>query len=237
VVACAVACQQLTGDFSDVIAIEYTGPASPRLEEGDTVTLTARAIDIRGKTLPEVQLTWVVLELDTVPVGISLDSLTGHVVARTPGGPWRVQGRAEGIFIDPPIQVFVTGAPDSIAAVSDIRLEVDTAAEFSPSLVVMVYDLTSKPGEAQAAGAKPVIFDLVDPAAANGVALESAADTVDDPLHVELRTASDGRVSLTVRRVGPTQPDSIVVEAVSTTALGDVVAGSPVRFTVIFLKN
>jgi len=40
------ACATLTGDFSDVIAIEYTGPPSPRLEEGDTVRLTAVALGL-----------------------------------------------------------------------------------------------------------------------------------------------------------------------------------------------
>ena len=48
----ALACNELTGDFSDVIALEYTGPPAPRIEEGDTVRLTARVLDRQIRHIP-----------------------------------------------------------------------------------------------------------------------------------------------------------------------------------------
>lgn len=160
----AAACNEITGDFSDVIAIEYAGPSSLRIEEGDTVRLEALALDLRGQPLPDVQVVWTVIELDTVQVGFTLDSLTGLITATAPGGPWRVQGRVEELRTDPPIRVTVTPSPDSMAVVEPSRIVVDSGVSQSAGLVTIVYDLTTTPDQLTPLPGVAVRYELVDPA-------------------------------------------------------------------------
>jgi hypothetical protein len=87
-----------------------------------------------------------------------------------------------------------------------------------------------------------VVFRLADPApgtpAAAGVALAAPGATPGaEPHLVERLTGAGGFSAITAERVGLVQPDSIIVEALAFTARGDTVAGSPVRFVVLFLQN
>ena len=84
-------------------------------------------------------------------------------------------------------------------------------------------------------------FDVVEPPPGDpsgaGVFL-ATVDTVPgaDPNHLEVVSqASSGQAWVVVRKVsGATPPDSAVVHATVVTAIGDTVAGSPVRFVVLF---
>ncbi|MCH7874764.1 MAG: hypothetical protein IH965_05645 [Gemmatimonadetes bacterium] len=235
------ACNEITGDFSDVIAIEYAGPSSLQIEEGDTVRLEALALDLRGEPLPDVQVVWTVIELDTVQVGFTLDSLTGLITATAPGGPWRVQGRVEELRTDPPIRVTVTPSPDSMAVVEPSRIVVDSGVLQSAGLVTIVYDLTTTPDQLTPLPGVAVRYELVDPApgaaAAASVALVVTSEVDVDPHRVEAVTGSDGQASAFARRIGLGQPDSITVDAVVLTAGGDTVPGTPGRFVVVFANN
>jgi len=73
----AAGCTAITGDFSPVVSILYTGPLAPVVEEGDTVTLTAVALDASGDSLPDIPVIWRRLALDTAKVTFTVDSLTG----------------------------------------------------------------------------------------------------------------------------------------------------------------
>ncbi len=235
------ACNEITGDFSEVIAIEYAGPSSLRIEEGDTVRLEALALDLRGETLPDVQVVWTVIELDTVQVGFTLDSLTGLISATAPGGPWRVQGRVEELRTDPPIRVTVTPSPDSMAVVEPSRIVVDSGVSQSAGLVTIVYDLTTTPDQLTPLPGVAVRYELVDPApgaaAAASVALIVTSEVGGDPHRVKAVTISGGQASAFARRIGLGQPDSITVNAVVLTAGGDTVPGTPGRFVVVFANN
>jgi hypothetical protein len=235
------ACTALTGDFSDVIAIDYTGPPSPRPEEGDTVRLTAVALGLDGQPLPDVVVVWRSLA-NPDSVGFTLDSLTGLLTAVSPGGAWAVQGRVEDLRTDPPIQVTVLAAPDSIGAVEPSRDTVAVDAPESGPLTAGVFDLTTTPGTAVGLTGKRVVFRLADPVPgtpeAAGVALAVPGQVPGaDPHLVERLTGAGGLSAVTAERVGTVQPDSITIEALAFTARGDTVAGSPVRFVVLFLKN
>jgi hypothetical protein len=237
-------CAAITGDFGTVVAIEYHGSLTPSVEEGDTIRLTAVALDLDGNPLPEVPVVWRVLEPDTTVVGFTLDSLTGFIAAASSGGPWRVQGSAEDLRMGTPVKVTVTAAPDSVSGVEPTRVTVAVEADSSPPLIAVVYDLTTEPGAAKELGGKRVEFRLVDPApgspAAASVALAAPNDTstTADPHVVALLSRSNGQAIVTARRVsGLAQPDSILVDAFAFTARGDTVMGSPVRFVVLFPLN
>jgi hypothetical protein len=226
------------------VAIEYQGSLTPSVEEGDTLRLTAVALDIDGNPLSDVPIIWRVLALDTTVVGFTLDTLTGLITAVAAGGPWSVQGRADSLRMSTPVRVTVTGAPDSVAGVDPTRVTVEADADSSPPLIVVVYDLTTEPGSTLGLSGKRVEFRLVDPApgspAAASVALAAPNDTATaaDPHVVTLLSRSNGQAIVTARRVsGFVQPDSILVDALAFTARGDTVTGSPVRFTVLFLSN
>jgi hypothetical protein len=236
-------CSAITGDFGSVVAIAYSGSLTPSVEEGDTLRLHAVALDAKGDTLPGVPVIWQVLAPDTVVVGITVDSSTGLVTGLFPGGgPWSVQGSAEGLRMTSPVRVTVTPAPDSVGPADSTRVTVAADADSSLALTVIVYDLTTDTTTAVPLVGKPVEFRLVDPspdsAAAAGVALAAVGDTVQDPFLVQLVSQAGGRAAVIAHRVaGMAQPDSIVVDAYAFTARGDTVRGSPVRFVVLFPLN
>ncbi len=235
-------CTAITGDFSTVVAIQYTGPSAPRVEEGDTVRLTAVALGIDGVPIANVPVIWRVLEVDPTAVGLTLDSLTGLVTATTPGGPWRVQGEADGLRTNPPIQVTVVAAPDTLVALDPPSVSTPVGVTESPAITAGVYDLTTTPGEQQPLANKRIVFRVVEPAAGSGAAAGLAIARAGSPpgtdsLVAEVLTSVSGLASLTARRVGPVQPDSAIIAAVALTARGDTVPGSPVQFVVFFEQN
>ncbi len=223
-----------------MVAIEIVGVTAPMLEEGDTLTLRARAIDAAGDTVPAAAITWIVVDVDSGQVGFTIEEATGRIAALSPGSG-RVRARVE-TLVSGPILVTVLAAADSIGATGATRLTVDTAVVASLPLAVAAWDFTSSPGDTVALAGKLVQFLTVDPppgsAAADGFFI-TQSDTVPgtDPHVVDVTTGLSGEASVIVRRSGATQPDSAAIDAVSVTATGDTVAGSPVRFWVVFANN
>jgi hypothetical protein len=233
-----VGCTAITGDFSDVVAVVYTGPATPSVFEDDTVRLTAVALDRNGNLLPDVTVLWRILEPDTVQVGIALDSLTGLVTGLF-AGAWRVQGDADGLRTAT-LTVTVRGVADSIAAVLD-ELTFPAADTESPSLGAAVYDV-SPTGVATPLAAAPVRFTLVSPvpgtAEAATLALAAAGQAPgEDPHTAAFSTVANGIAFATLRRVGLGQPDTAIVEAVALAPGGGIIPGAPARFTVLIVNN
>lgn len=216
-----------------MIAIDIVSSLTPTVEEGDTLRLTARAVDASGAVVPDAPIVWELV--DTGQVGFTIDSATGLVEALAPGSG-RVQARVE-TLTSGRILVTVTPAPDSLAAgVPEATLPLGQAA--SGPVSAAVWDLTTTPGSQLALAGKPVHFELVDPppgtTAAAAVFL-TLGDTVPgtDPHRVTATTQADGQASVLVRRVsGAAQPDSTLLHAYALTARGDTVPGSPVRLIV-----
>jgi uncharacterized protein YjdB len=235
------ACKQLTGSFSNVVAIAYTGPTAPTVEVGDTIRLTAHALDAAGDSVPDAAVTWAVLELDTVRVGFSLDSTTGLITGLYPGSG-RVVAAVENLQTDP-ITVTVTARPDSIALAGSPVDTVGPGAVASSPLETVLWDLTTTPGTSTPIAGKTVTYRLVDPApgtaAAQGLGLAPAGGTVGaDTTQAAVVTNGNGIASAELLILGSaTPPDSAVVEAGAVTALGDTVPGSPVRFVVYFITQ
>lgn len=232
-------CQTITGNFSQVLALEFVGPQHPQVEEGDTVRLHARALSMSGDSIPGAPIVWHIVELDTVKVGFTIDSTTGLVTGHVPG-VWAVQASIETLRTGL-ISVTVTGAPDSLAALGATVDTVAAGTASAPPIEASVFDLTTSPGSALPLAGKDVRFDVTDPApkspAAATIALAaSPADTVGaDSLEAVAPSDVNGRAAAIVMRVGSgPQPDSVVVRAIALTALGDTVAGSPLRFVIYF---
>jgi hypothetical protein len=231
------ACSTFTGDFSAVVAIEYTGPLKPAVEEGDTLTLTAVALDAGGNPLPDVPVIWHRIALDTATVTFTVDSLTG-LVTGVALGTGRVQGDADGLRTDT-LHITILGVPDSIAAV-DSAVTVDSTATESPSLVARVMDVSTT-GVVTPLANQTVQYMLVSPAPgtpeAAGVAIAPSGQEIGtDPYVATTITNSGGLALVTARRVGTT-PDTAIVDAIAITSKGVVVPGPPARFYVLFVNN
>jgi hypothetical protein len=233
-------CSEIFGGLDRVVAIDITGPLAVELEEGDTLRLHARAISAAGDSVPDADLWWE--RVDTTSAALHLDSASGLVTAVGPGTAL-VRARIENLFSGT-VAVEISPAPDRIAAAGDLRLVVGSAAAASNPLAVVVQDLTTTPNDTLALTGKPVHYAVTEssPGGAPGDALflAAVADTIpgEDPLRLDTVTGTDGQAKAVVRRrTGTTPPDSVTVTAVAVTARGDTVAGSPVRFVVVFERN
>ena len=165
------ACDQLTGSFSDVIAVQISGATSRRVEEGSTLQLEATALDLAGDTIA-ADVRWAIVD---TAAGVLVDSTTGLVTAVEPGGPWRVQARVESLRADP-VLITVAGAPDSVTVVDD-SVVVTTGANASPAMTVRVFDLTTVPGTALGLAGVRVRFTVVDPTA-SGLVLRASTSAM-----------------------------------------------------------
>lgn len=237
--ALITACSAITADFDRVIAIDILGPLRRTLEEGDTLTLEARAVSAAGDVVTDAAIVW--QSIDTGTVGFDLDPATGLVSGVEPDSG-RVQATFENLRAGP-ILITVLPAPDSVAPAGDTALVVDSTAAQSPALAVLTLDLTTQPGETLALPGIAVHFLTVEPAPgtalAEGFFLAGPGETEPgaDPHQYVATSGSTGEAAVVVyRRSGVAQPDSAVVDAVVLTAVGDTVAGSPVRFHIRFLN-
>jgi len=223
-----LACNEVTGSFSDIIALQVEGPPARRIEEGTTLQLVAAALDLSG-TPVSADILWAIVD---TAAGITVDTVSGLVTAVRPGGPWRVQARVETLRADP-VQVTVAGAPDSAAAVGDTIL-IASGTGPSPAMTVKVFDLTSSPGTAPGLAGVPVRFLVVAPVSA-GIVLRglASADTTAIADSITITSGASGQAAVVLSATG-TAPDSVMVDAVVSTAAGSPVAGSPVRFIVRF---
>ncbi len=222
------------------------GPLQRTVEENDSLLLVARAIDAKGDTVPDVEITWELLDVDSdsAPVGFSLDTQRGLISANSPG-KGRVRPKVESFTPADYITVSVTAAPDSVMASGDLTIVVPSTETTSSKLEVLVYDLTTVPATAVPLSEKPVQFEVVVPdpdgaEAAGFFLMLSPQDSVleETPHTVVVRTDEMGLARAFVRRIaGASLPDSAVVQADVSTAIGETVRGSPVRFLVIFENN
>jgi hypothetical protein len=223
-------CTSFTSDASAPIAIEFVTSQAPplRLEELDTIVVGVRVRNRAGDTIPGVSVRLASLNPDTV----AIDSADLGLIGLRPG-PAKVVAFAGSLASDP-LLVSVVRAPDSLALVGpspDTAFATDTASD---SLKAALLDLRTNPAQPTALGSGYLVtFSIAYPVFAD---LTAATVTLgNDSLSQVTKTGPAGTAAVIVRRQGPPpQPDSVVVEASATRAVGTAVAGSPVRFIVRF---
>jgi hypothetical protein len=235
-VVATAACSLVGIDLDSVIAVEVTVPDSGRVEEGDTLLLSARALNARGDSVPGAVFVW-----ERIDTGkIILDAATGRVIGVTPTSAVRVRARHDNLPSNP-ISLAVLAAADTVqpepaGAVRDTIFSSVPADSLSSPLQVKLLDLTTNPPPAAPAALanRPVTFSLTLYPGGNGGArlVVAAADTGVTQLVV--KTGATGLSAVRVKlRAGQTLPDSAVVAASATRANGSTVPGSPVTFSVV----
>ena len=108
-VALLASCSTITGDFDRIIAIEIVGPTTRQIVEGDTATIVANVRDAGGDLVPEAEVAWAVIDVDTGQVGFTIEPATGFITALFPGSG-RVQVSVEE-FRSGPVTIQVIAAP------------------------------------------------------------------------------------------------------------------------------
>ncbi len=230
--AAGVACGKL-GDLGAVLALEVTAPDS--LEEYDTLRPRARALDGHGDS---VRATILWSTLDTAVLSL-LDSTTGKTIVRTVSpSPGRLLARTGGVTSNL-ISIQPLAAADTLVAAGLTALTPRRADSLSDSLKVELADTVAA---ATGGGSltvplagRPITYTIVYPATVGPVTL-----VVRDTSHSRVTAASvatgvAGIAFVKVRLLGPIAPDSVVVTAAARRAVGTMVRGSPVTFTVRFV--
>ena len=212
------------------MAIEFVTSQAPplRLEELDTVIVGVRVRNRAGDTIPGVPVRLASLTPDTVAIDIADLGLIG-----VQPGPGKVVALA-GALSSAPLSVTVVRAPDSLVAVTSSPDTVPAADSASDSLKAGLLDLRTNPAQPLALGAGYLVsFAIVYPASPS----PSAASVTlgNDSLTQVALTGTSGTAGVIVlRRGAPLLPDSVVVEARASRAVGTPVKGSPVQFVVRF---
>ena len=233
----ALACGKFgPGDLSRTIALEVTAPDS--LEEYDTITPHARLLDGRGDSVGGTIVWSLPDSADTVALTL-VDTTTGRLTVNHSGLTGRLLA-SSGIFVSNPVSIRTLAAADTLFATA--LSTVDTVAladSLSDSLQVEVADTieSASGGGSQtvALTGRPVVYAITDPASPGPVTLVTNDSTHDLATTHTVTTSVTGIAFVKVRLLGPSVPDSVVVQAIARRAVGDTVPGSPVTFVVRFL--
>lgn len=204
------------------MAIEVRVADSAVVEEGDTITPLARALNGYGDSVAAT-IVWATLDTASLLV---LDTLTGATLGKKPASSARLQARV-GALRSAPLVLAVRAQADSLFAPGALRDTVDASASadsLSDSLIVRLQADTG--GTQFDLAGRRVVFQIIYPAAPAGFTL-LPQDTI--------LTAASGRAAVRARLVNRPLPDSVVVEARALRANGQAVPGSPVTFVVEYV--
>jgi Big-like domain-containing protein len=213
-------CSNLDEGEAGVVALEVSAPASSVLEVGESLQLTARALDRDGSTV-NTAITW--RGVDTTA---SIDPATGIVTALFPGSA-RVQATV-GSLASGLITLTVLAAADTMIIAGDSVLTVLTDVPASAAMLVRLESFNP----AGPLATRPVIYTITSP---NLTGLPHTVELPGAVLVDTVLTGSDGVSSTTLNRVtAVAPPDSAIVEVSAFRTSGTVVPGSGQRFIVHF---
>ena len=225
--AVAAACGKLGPDFNQLVAIEVAAPDS--VEELDTLRPQARALDGRGHAV-SANIVWATV--DVAAVLEVVDSTTGVTAAEQPG-TGHLQARA-GALRSNLLTIRVLAAADTVFPPGLVRDTVilSTPDSLSDSLGVLLQDTTAT-GAVNLTG-RPIVFALTTtyPSGAGPVTLVTSNNAY-ALVTTDTVVTSAGLAAVRVRILPGTPPDSVVVQAAATRAVGTPVRGSPVSFVVV----
>jgi hypothetical protein len=229
VLAAAAACKVST-DLSRNIAIEVV--ARDSLEELDTLRPRAHVITGHGDSAA-TPVFWFSPD-SAIRV---LDSTTGTTVVAHTGGTGRLVARGGGL-VSNPVLIRTLAAANTISAAGATADTVPAGDSLSDSLKVALADTieSSTGGDSLTVPltGRPVVYVIAYPATAGPVTLVGS-DTARALVTTDtVATGAAGFAFVKVRLLGPAAPDSVVVVASARRAVGTLVPGSPVTFTVRF---
>jgi len=235
VLLATLACNKFgPGDLNRFIALDVRAPDS--LEEYDTLIPHARVLDGHGDS---VAATIVWATGDTTPILTVLDSLTGRTVVNRTGQTGRLVARSNGL-ISNPVSIRTLAAADTLFATAASTVDTVTlsADSVSDSLTVEVADTikSASGGDSLtvALAGRPVVYSITYPASSGPVTLVTNDSTHSLVTTDTVTTGVSGIAFVEVRLLGPSVPDSVVVQATARRARGGTVPGSPVTFVVRF---
>jgi hypothetical protein len=217
-----MSCSGLDESAGGVVGLQIQLPALRTVEVGESLPLTAVAVDKDGQPIV-AEISW-----RAPDPTLTVDPLTGTITGVSPG-TGRVQAFV-GSLSSELASFNVIARPDTLVIVGDSVFTVDSTATASPPLTVQVQTF-SPPGTG--IGSWPVIYAITSPPDLGG------PHTVELPgavLTDTVATGTDGAVStVTLNRVaGIAQPDTAIVEIRAFHTRGEPVPGSGQRFIVIF---
>lgn len=216
------ACCSSLGESGTVVAIEVHSPLPAAVEQNDTLTLSARALDQQGDSVGATIL-WETP--DTTLVIVNGNQLTSDTFA----GSGRVQARV-GSLRSELVTYTIRRRSDSLVVVGPALDTVDTGAGETESAALQAR-LDSYGTDTVGVAEAYIRFRVIDAdtALASGtVAFPSGA------LDARIKTTSTGASIILQLVGGATPPDSIRLEALAERPSGAVVPGSGQRFTVVF---
>ena len=208
-------CSDLTEGAGGVVGLEITTPTDTEIEVGETMALTARALDKDGNTIPAA-VTW-----RAADPTLTVDQATGVITGVSPG-TGRVQAFA-GLLGSNLLAFNVVARADTLI-VTDSIFTVAPGVAASPPLVSQLQSL-SPPGPV---ANRPVVYTLISP-------VDATVTLPGGGLTATANTGTDGAVSsVTLTRVNLAQPVTAIVQVSAVRAGGTPVPGSGQRFTVTF---
>jgi hypothetical protein len=216
----AAACSGLDEGEGGVVGLEVQTPADPRLEVGEQIQLSARALDVDGETV-DAAILW--QASDDV---LSVDA-TGLVTGLQEGSA-DVQA-AVGSLTSAPVTISVLARADTLIIDGDSVLIIPVGVD-PPVVATMAVRLESF-SPAGPAGSLPVIYEITQPVAGTTPVVALSGGVQSDTL----ATTATGTASTTLSLVaGQTPPDTAIVEVRANRLRGSIVPGSDQRFIVLF---
>ncbi len=220
-----IACSSVT-ETNGVISLEVLAPLNPSVEVGDTLHLTARALDRDGNEVTTAPIVW--RAPDTT---LAVDSLAGVVTGLVGPATGRVQAQT-GNLASNFVTVTIQARPDTLVLGGPDTLRIATGITTSPPLTTQLVTYSS--GDTTALAGGTIIYEIVEPTFPT--LADRTVELLGGVVLDTVTTGSDGMPSpqVTLSRVtGMTQPDSAIVEVRAFRLRGSVpVPGSGQRFIV-----
>jgi hypothetical protein len=213
-------CSNLTEGAGGVVGLQIQAPSLKTIEVGETLQLTAVALDKDGNPVA-TPVTW--RAPDTT---LTVDGATGAITGAFPG-TGRVQAFV-GSLSSELVTFTVIARADTLVLTGDSVITVPAGVTASAPLLVQLQSFSP----AGPLPSRPVIYVVTSPPDVGPHTVELPNAAVTDTV----LTGTDGAVSsVTLNRVnGATQPATAIVEVRAFRTRGEAVPGSGQRFTVNF---
>jgi hypothetical protein len=213
-------CSDLAEGPDGVVGLEVREPELKTIEVGESLTLTAIALDKDGQPV-STGIAW-----RAPDPTLSVDAQTGVITGVSPG-TGRVQAFA-GSLASSLISFTVIARADTLLIVGDSVFTVAPGVTSSPPLVTQLQSFSP----AAPLPSWPVIYTVISPPDVGPRSVELTGGVLADTVN----TGTDGAVStVTLNRVaGVPQPATAIVEIRALRTRGGVVPGSGQRFTIHF---